>query len=768
MFWKYIRSASILSLLILLTNKYSHAQESWTKASPESTKISTVETTPWGILAGELDTRLWLEPFNGIFISNDLGNTWTKFCLDNRGITDIEYNQSSIFATTYYFENNTAGLFISQDGGKTWIHSGNNFSTSTVSTEGNSIYLGTYSHGLWISSDKGTNWEQKIGEGFYGPQIFKTESKDNISIAATNNQTYISNDYGNSWKEITDLNGLNVRSIEFMNQTIILGTSNENGMYRSLDNGTSWEHMEGWGETSVGAIKHYRDILYAGRLNAETQRYDAFQSKDFGLFWESTNLSHNYNNGQVSDITWLFSSPSYLFALLPYEGIFRYEIPEKKVESYPFLETPWDIKFENEYIDRIVSYFDHEYPLIHLEPQGTRSTTLNYLGNRGYEPHMFYSGHNGYDYSLNYGTPVYAAYSGHATYSYDQSFGHKIKINHLNGYSTIYAHLQSNQLITNTDIPVWADTGQQIGLIGMSGNTTGPHLHFEVIKNENTDPYGWQSQTEDPWENYTWEDKDGLHHGEKSNYLWNHPLFRSTKYIKKEYEEIVSDNKKVIIDQNSSEQNFTIFVEPYTKPIIPITQKKLTYVTGTSILINAFNNLGLGITDMLKPTKIEIDFSNADLTNIKENSLKVYVWNEETQLWEEVPSILDIAAKLIIAEILHFSHFAVLGEKIDYEPPTTYIEITGTADRGWYSSYPTVTLTANNDSDKIFYSINNSAWLEYSNSFLIDNEGINSMQFRSMDSAGNVESAKDQLIKIDTLDKWEKTLTIHDSTFVTE
>src|SRR5690606_16201484 len=69
------------------------------------------------------------------------------------------------------------------------------------------------------------------------------------------------------------------------------------------------------------------------------------------------------------------------------------------------------------------------------------------------------------------GTVVSAGYSG--------GFGNKIEINHNNGMKTIYAHLSS----INVSVGQTVQRGQQIGIMGSTGNSTGVHLHFEVYKN---------------------------------------------------------------------------------------------------------------------------------------------------------------------------------------------------------------------------------------------------------------------------------------------
>lgn len=89
-------------------------------------------------------------------------------------------------------------------------------------------------------------------------------------------------------------------------------------------------------------------------------------------------------------------------------------------------------------------------------------------------------GHNAVDIAATRGTPVYAAASGKAIVvrlgSYNGGYGNMIVIQHANNVQTVYAHLQS-AAITNGET---VTQGQQIGLVGNTGRSTGPHLHFEV------------------------------------------------------------------------------------------------------------------------------------------------------------------------------------------------------------------------------------------------------------------------------------------------
>ena len=60
------------------------------------------------------------------------------------------------------------------------------------------------------------------------------------------------------------------------------------------------------------------------------------------------------------------------------------------------------------------------------------------------------------------------------------SYGNCVKIDHGNGYQTLYAHMKSGLLVKNGDI---VKAGQRLGYMSDSGNANGAHLHFEVWKN---------------------------------------------------------------------------------------------------------------------------------------------------------------------------------------------------------------------------------------------------------------------------------------------
>jgi len=99
--------------------------------------------------------------------------------------------------------------------------------------------------------------------------------------------------------------------------------------------------------------------------------------------------------------------------------------------------------------------------------------------------------HNGNDYGWGQGTQVYAAAAGRVvavhwsprthTDNRGGGYGNHFKIDHGNGYETLYAHLPNSAMLVRLGQQV--SVGERIGTMGDSGNASGVHLHFELRHN---------------------------------------------------------------------------------------------------------------------------------------------------------------------------------------------------------------------------------------------------------------------------------------------
>lgn len=88
--------------------------------------------------------------------------------------------------------------------------------------------------------------------------------------------------------------------------------------------------------------------------------------------------------------------------------------------------------------------------------------------------------HNGVDFAAGSGTAIYATKSGTVTTALDSSiWGNYVVINHGDGFSSLYAHMQG--LIVS--VGDYVKQGQVIGYVGSTGLSTGPHLHFTIYYN---------------------------------------------------------------------------------------------------------------------------------------------------------------------------------------------------------------------------------------------------------------------------------------------
>ena len=198
--------------------------------------------------------------------------------------------------------------------------------------------------------------------------------------------------------------------------------------------------------------------------------------------------------------------------------------PSANAKVLPLFEKP----FDEEYL--ISNYFDHDQPRQFVDDNGYLT---NWKGDRlalG-NPGAGIDGHGGYDWGVPENTPLKAVADGVVTFAGEgapffcpplqqETTGNYVYILHTapNGeqFETEYVHLSQVDVEKGDRVT----SGQDIGLSGNTGCSTGPHLHFGVRKMTDAefgeralvDPYGWDAAHTDPWKHET--------SGTESVWLW--------------------------------------------------------------------------------------------------------------------------------------------------------------------------------------------------------------------------------------------------------
>jgi murein DD-endopeptidase MepM/ murein hydrolase activator NlpD len=103
-------------------------------------------------------------------------------------------------------------------------------------------------------------------------------------------------------------------------------------------------------------------------------------------------------------------------------------------------------------------------------------TDSRFLSGNDYSPE---TNHRGIDISGYTGSPIYATDAGVIVYAgwNDYGYGYMIIIDHGTGWQSLYAHLSSINVVCSQSV----GQGDIIGAMGSTGNSTGPHLHFELM-----------------------------------------------------------------------------------------------------------------------------------------------------------------------------------------------------------------------------------------------------------------------------------------------
>ncbi len=238
-------------------------------------------------------------------------------------------------------------------------------------------------------------------------------------------------------------------------------------------------------------IKYFiLSILTLIALSANAQVADSVKIATDSLRISSDKQTHTpvypvRTLGKVAVIDTLSTGNSALSIVLFNDNTWRYILAEDYKNDPEVFNDHWDMSTIHAYKDvpldslpeataiRLVDSLEsYHYPYI-------GRITSRYGPRKG-------RAHQGIDLGLKTGDPIYATFDGKVRVSkYAGDYGNLVVIRHNNGLETYYAHLSQRDVEPGD----WVVAGQQIGLGGSTGRSTGPHLHYEVrYRGQSFDP----------------------------------------------------------------------------------------------------------------------------------------------------------------------------------------------------------------------------------------------------------------------------------------
>jgi photosystem II stability/assembly factor-like uncharacterized protein len=231
---------------------------------------------------------------DGLWHSEDGGDTWaqsTSWQSDPGGTNGIICHPTQNVAWTV---SSQAGVFRTNDGGVSWLHTPNTnlplnqFTLGPLAFDGAKLYLGTYGHGIYVSTDSGDTWTQAASANLPTTDalsevlnIATSPSRPGVLFVKTNGGLFKSTDGAASFTKI-EPGGTGPRYAALLmdpaNTSTLFASANEvgggpGGLFMSTDDGQTWKAI-GPDTLGVNVVDIAPDgTLYAGTIGKGVWRF---------------------------------------------------------------------------------------------------------------------------------------------------------------------------------------------------------------------------------------------------------------------------------------------------------------------------------------------------------------------------------------------------------------------------------------------------------------------------------------------------------------
>ena len=188
-------------LFALFSFSISIAFAQWKQTSLSSGAINCFAVSGNNIFAGTHS--------NGVYLSSNNGSSWKSV---DSGLTGyaLDVNALAICGNKIFAGNGCSacwgGLYMSSNGGISWtLAAFGSMIINALATKGDTIFVGTYGDGVYVSTDTGHTWSSKsTGLPYAGLSVFSLLIKENYIFAGTAYGVYVSSINGGNWVAIND------------------------------------------------------------------------------------------------------------------------------------------------------------------------------------------------------------------------------------------------------------------------------------------------------------------------------------------------------------------------------------------------------------------------------------------------------------------------------------------------------------------------------------------------------------------------------------